>query len=357
MTRVLVVAFEDHPSTRLRILQYIPRLEQHGLGFEVFLIPYGRRADMHELTASVEAADVVFVQRVVDRDVLRVLRKSARPVVYDLDDGVHYVRQSQYWRTKHPRELRERLIPVYRQIFRGGKYYSSQRRLLKEMTDLATAMIVGNEWLRDDLGLDSRAVVLPTAVWLDMPVKRHQQHVPITVGWVGVRSNLFHLGLLDEAFRALHTRHGDHLELVVVSSEEAKVPALRTRFCRWRLEDESDSVLDFDIGIMPLQDDPFSRAKCAFKAILCMAHGVPVVASPVGANASLIRSGDNGFLASSTAEWVASITALAEDALLRAEIGKRARATIERDFNAAVVAPELARVLTSAVSNGAVRTA
>src|SRR5687768_16958077 len=104
---------------------------------------------------------------------------------------------------------------------------------------------------------------------------------------------------------------------------------------------------------MPLQDDPFSRAKCAFKAILCMAHGVPVVASPVGANASLIRSGENGLLAASTDEWVASISALVDDASLRARLGGEARATIEQDYSADTIVPRLSRILVDAADTRA----
>jgi glycosyltransferase involved in cell wall biosynthesis len=352
LKRLLVIAFdgEVNPSTRLRILQYIPSLEEAGFHVTTRFVPYGGTAQSDELAAEVRAADLVFVQRVLDREVLRVLRRAGKPVVYDLDDGIHYIRQSQYKRLQQPDGLRDRLLPVYRLIFRGGKHYSSQRRPLAKMIELATSVIVGNEWLRGELALGSRVAVLPTAVWLKgVPIKRHEDHIPTTIGWIGVRSNLFHLEMIGDVLEELGRRYASAVELAVVSNERIDVPVIRTRFIPWSLETESDAVLGFDVGLMPLQDDPFSRAKCAFKAIFCMSRGVPVVASPVGANADLIRSGQNGYLASSADEWLRGLTSLVEETTLRRELGAAARSTIEHDFSAEKIAPRLERVLLNAV--------
>ncbi len=193
--------------------------------------------------------------------------------------------------------------------------------------------IVGNNWLFDELGLSNdRAIVCPTSVWLEsVECKVHDNHEPVRLGWIGVRSNLYHLDLLADAFATLAERLPGQVEIVIVSSEPVQTP-LSTRFIPWSLETESASVLSFDIGLMPLQNDPFSRGKCAFKAIMCMSHGVPVIASPVGANADLIEHGRNGWLASSTDEWVAGVRALVDDVARRAEMGRQARVSIERGY-------------------------
>jgi glycosyltransferase involved in cell wall biosynthesis len=96
---------------------------------------------------------------------------------------------------------------------------------------------------------------------------------------------------------------------------------------------------------MPLQDDPFSRGKCAFKAVFCMSRGVPVIASPVGANTTLIDHGENGWLATSTDDWIEGISALVEDVSLRSRMGRLARETIEEGYSAASVAKKLATLL------------
>ena len=85
----------------------------------------------------------------------------------------------------------------------------------------------------------------------------------------------------------------------------------------WSLATETTDILNFDIGIMPLRDDEWSRGKCAFKALQMMALGVPVVASPVGANQEVIQDGANGFLAQGAEAWVAKLSRLIDSPTLR----------------------------------------
>jgi glycosyltransferase involved in cell wall biosynthesis len=56
-----------------------------------------------------------------------------------------------------------------------------------------------------------------------------------------------------------------------------------------------------------------------------MAAGVPVVASPVGVNRSLIESSGGGLLATGSGEWEAAIRELAGSPAMRAEMGDRGR--------------------------------
>ena len=114
---------------------------------------------------------------------------------------------------------------------------------------------------------------------------------------------------------------------------------------------ESDSVLSFDIGIMPLQDDPFSRGKCAFKAVFCMSRGIPVVASPVGANKRLIDHGSNGWLAAGTGDWIEGISVLTEEVARRAEVGKSAPSRVEQGYSAERASNTLAHVLRAAAGD------
>jgi glycosyltransferase involved in cell wall biosynthesis len=348
--RVLVLAYDGelNPSTRLRILQYVPALARNGVEVStLFLERQGRaRAFGRRLDRALSDVEVVFVQRVLTREVVRRLSRSRLPVIFDLDDAVHYIRESQYPRTLSPTNTADKVRNVYRSVLRGSRFHSSRKRLLDKMLDIATTTIVGNQWLFEELGLnEDRAVIIPTSVWLHgVPTKRHGPHRPVVVGWIGVKSNLYHLDALSDAFAALHERYKDEVELKIVSSATVKTP-LVTRFVPWSLESESASVLSFDIGIMPLHDDPFSRGKCAFKAVFCMSRGVPVVASPVGANTALIEHGVNGWLASSTDDWIHGISVLAEDTEARARMGRLARKTIEDRYSAADVAENLSQVL------------
>ena len=97
-TRVLLISSETDPSTRLRILQYVPTLAVEGFSFETVFITPGNR-EKEPTAEKLARSDVIFVQRFLSRDLLRTLRRSGKPVVFDFDDALHYIRPPQYFRT------------------------------------------------------------------------------------------------------------------------------------------------------------------------------------------------------------------------------------------------------------------
>ncbi len=88
-------------------------------------------------------------------------------------------------------------------------------------------------------------------------------------------------------------------------------------------------ISDFDISIMPLTDDDWSRGKGGTKILESMAMGIPIVASAVGENNHLVRDGENGFLAWNKDDWENKLAALIEDPLLRSRVGTSAREFVE----------------------------
>jgi glycosyltransferase involved in cell wall biosynthesis len=91
-----------------------------------------------------------------------------------------------------------------------------------------------------------------------------------------------------------------------------------------------------DISIAPLEiDNPFCQAKSELKYFEAAIFSVPVVASPTAPMRSAIRDGENGFLASTPADWRARLEALIESDSLRKSIGSCARQDAEARFYAA----------------------
>ena len=93
----------------------------------------------------------------------------------------------------------------------------------------------------------------------------------------------------------------------------------------WSEETQHAALATADIGLMPLQDDPYSRGKCGYKLLQYAAAGLPAVASPVGTNATILTTlglPDTD----STGGWVEAVSGileLSEDD--RATLGRRAR--------------------------------
>ena len=79
----------------------------------------------------------------------------------------------------------------------------------------------------------------------------------------------------------------------------------------------------------------------------------PVVASPVGANSTIVDEGKTGFLASSTAEWVKALRILKDDRALRLEMGRNGRSKVESKYSLQVAAPHLAAILAKSAKGSA----
>src|SRR5207245_1381275 len=155
----------------------------------------------------------------------------------------------------------------------------------------------------------------------------------VRLGWIGTSGNFRYLEQLEDVFGYLARSYGKSLRLTIVSSAAYHSKHLESEFIRWSLLRESDSILRFDIGLMPLKDDLFAQGKCAFKAVLCMAHRIPTVISPVGMNTDVIDHGKNGFLARTRPEWVDCLSRLIEDYELRARQGEEALNTVRARFS------------------------
>lgn len=208
----------------------------------------------------------------------------------------------------------------------------------------AAAVIAGNEYLADWARTWSANVtVIPTPVDTDRHLPRPDRHTsrgPVVLGWVGSSTTSPYLRLLDRPLNML--AEGGTPRLRVIGGVYAHDAAL-VELLPYDLEAEPSQVADFDIGLLPEPDDPWSRGKGAFKAMLYMAAGVPVVASDIGVNREVI--GEGGFCVTSDEEWVARVRELAADPELRRRMGDAGRGRIEERYSLRVQAPRLAAVL------------
>ncbi len=114
----------------------------------------------------------------------------------------------------------------------------------------------------------------------------------------------------------------------------------RFHFLGFRV-DVKPSVADFDVAVVPsVYPDPLPRA-----VIESMALGKPVVAFDVGGVAEMLADGETGALVRGTPPDVPGLAAefvrYARDAALRARQGEKARARIERAFDAATQAKRI----------------
>ena len=332
--RVAILAEDGAVSacTRYRALQYVPRLTARLGRVDVLLhedlVPRSRgplargvyfarsaldycRVAVH-VAQAVKRYDAVLVQRGLyplgPGSIVRGLERFEGRVVFDLDDAVF---------ADSPVLLERPQIARW--------IYGPQQAL--RLLHRADATVVSTEALATMLPSWARAdAVIPTVPDPSCyPVAEHVQECPVRIGWAGSMRNRSYLEIVRSALEQLSADGIAKLE--VVSSEPWNGPS---NFRRWTIAEEATVFARFGIGIMPLPDTAYTRAKAGFKLLQYMAAGVPVVASPVGINRKLVGDSGSGFLAEDPADWERAIRLLAVDPALRAELGSRGRAFVER---------------------------
>jgi glycosyltransferase involved in cell wall biosynthesis len=195
----------------------------------------------------------------------------------------------------------------------------------------------GNEFLCSYARqFNQRVVYNPTTIDTDAlhvpPHTKWQSGKLITVGWTGSNSTLKYLKSLEPVLADLEKRCGS-VQFMVIADKPPALSLSRLIFKAWNRDTEIADLSQFDIGIMPLPDDDWTRGKCGFKALQYMALEIPAVASPVGVNPSVIDQGVNGFLPSSHEDWETQLLLLIENEDLRADFGRNGRRKVVDQYS------------------------
>lgn len=213
----------------------------------------------------------------------------------------------------------------------------------------ADLFIAGSSYLADRARRAGarRVEIVPTVVDIDRyPAARREASAnSVVIGWIGSPKTAHYLLSVK---RLLSRMTG--ISCVAIGAREDQVAGGPFKAKPWSEATEVDLLRRVDIGIMPLPDEPWTRGKCGYKLIQYMACGLPVVASPVGANTDIVRHGENGFLASTEGQWVEALARLVARPDLRRRMGSAGRELVESNFSLQVLAPRLEGLLRSLVA-------
>ena len=216
----------------------------------------------------------------------------------------------------------------------------------------ATTVVAGNDYLA---AYASRAgassvEVIPTVIDLALyPLKDSEIDTKaFIIGWIGSPSTARYLKEIAPALAELCK--GGRARVCLIGTGPIDLPKVPVEVIAWNENTEVDEIRHFDVGIMPLPDEPWARGKCGFKLIQYMACGLPVVASPIGVNSEIVDNGVNGYLATTTDEWVTALESLMADAELRRQMGAAGRKRIEEKYCLAVTAPRFVEILKQCVA-------
>lgn len=271
--------------------------------------------------------DLIFIQKLnLPYPLLTMLRERNKNIVFDYDDL----------------------------CFDAGNQDSIVRALRQYKR-----IIAGNGYLADiAIGAKDRegVSIIPTAIDCNFYSFKEKavNKRPVVIGWAGSGENhLRHLGLLVAPLRELLKKYDFVFNLLGAMRSERILGlfaflGLKLNAIDWlAMDDLPGAIQEFDIGLMPLQDDLQARGKCGFKLLQYMATGAAVVASPVGVNTQIIRDGENGLLAANESEWIEKISSLIDGPQLRKRLASNARKSVEDRYSLDTVSDALFDTLES----------
>jgi glycosyltransferase involved in cell wall biosynthesis len=262
--------------------------------------------------------DILFVQRVlVPVRVQKILAMLNRNVVFDFDDALFLNPDSRFVARLDSWIRMSRMVTLEND-FTGGYASRFNSNILK-----VTGPIECNRYRpRESAGSAGRTVI----------------------GWIGSHGTARFVKPLEDTMRRLSARHKG-LEIHLIGAPEGCLQVDGVAVKRWSLDTEVADLREFDIGIMPLSDDEWSKGKGGYKLLQYMSMGIAPVASAVGINNEIISDGLNGFLIKSDDEWYAKLSALIEDQDMRRSMGREARKTAVERYSYEAYTPVLAEKL------------
>ena len=312
-------------SSFYRVYQYVEPLREHGISLQC------AEARTFSNWRSLAEFDLVLLQKqLLGWRKFSQLEKNSRQLAYDLDDAIwlpqkgrhHFLTQLRLWIRIRKQLATVQLCIAANQVLAGHTRRLGARRV--EVLPMA----------------------LPAANW-PKPVPR-SDGAKVVLGWSGAPPNLAYLERLEPALREVLARH-PNAELHVYCGKKPAFTNLPFRHFPFQPGTEAEVIRGFDIGLLPLPDDPFASAKSPIKALQYFACGVPAVATPVGATKELVQSGVTGRWAESEEEWVKGLSELVERAELRWKLGSNARRFFEERHALESVAPRFAEILRGTV--------
>jgi glycosyltransferase involved in cell wall biosynthesis len=301
------------PSSRLRVRNYLRLLDPECYAWKIRPIP-NSIFSRPSLFVDAHRADLVFIQKKLFHSWELPFLSGRLGMIYDFDDMVMLPGRDKY----KPEDAQ------------SGK----RRRRFERTIAQAKIVITGSQYLKEQVGAaQTKALIIPTPVdSVGQPVKHHAESNRVVMGWIGTRGNLHYLKDLEPVFSRLAKRFPG-LTLMIVSDGFFDPEGISILKKNWCLDEETADLLRFDLGLMPLSDDPWARGKCGFKILQYMSAGLPVVASPVGVNTEIIRHDENGLLAADHGEWESSLERLIRSVELRRRLGEAGRQTIRQRYD------------------------
>jgi glycosyltransferase involved in cell wall biosynthesis len=209
---------------------------------------------------------------------------------------------------------------------------------IPSISRIADHIITGSPYLTDFFKKYIPTVTeIPTSIDFDKYVHAPEMDVRagvFSVGWLGSNSTSKNLIELIPAFQEISAKYDSVLfQFCGISPDvAAQFKNFRFEILEWSPLNELELLKRIQVGIMPLEMNPFNNGKCGFKLIQYMAMGKPTISTPLAANIKIDHQNGNLF-ATSYEEWVKEIEYAFENYESFKEVGKKNQITVRKDYS------------------------
>jgi len=326
-------------ATRYRVSQYLPFLEERGIKYKVFSITSDfmthymiKSPEMNFFNRLVyyifflterfvrswfvilKAAsyDRIFLQRVTfPLKLERLLSRRNANIIFDIDDAI-------FMPDLQKNDLLTRL-----------KSFIKEKEV-KAVLKISKCVIVENEYIKNYV-----LQFCPHVYKIPGPIDTNRYFVKdktrknnIVIGWIGSPATTSYLGILDNVFIKILEKYPD-VSLHLIGVGNYPLNNRRVRRIPWSYDTEITELQKFDVGLMSMPDNEWTRGKLGCKMLQYMALGIPTVCSDTETNREIIINGVSGFLVKTENEWFDALSKLIDSYELRIRLGRNARNVIE----------------------------
>ena len=285
-------------------MELIPYLEARGFSCESCCLDDVKFSSLNDY-------DLVIIQKklLTLYNYLK-LKQLKVPIVFDLDDAI-----------------------FFRDKPKSGSYESSTRQSrFNNVSKLVQGFICGNDYLASFCPDDKAKIVVSSSVPHEVVQKDYTiVNQPPIIGWVGSQSTL---PMLENILEDLYlTNQKFPFELHVIADKKLQSVYDNFKIVNhiWTKESQEKIIASFDIGIMPLEETPWNKGKCAYKLLQYMASSVVAAGSDIGMNSELIKDNFNGVLIKQ-GQWQEGLLKLLKSPSLRKSLAEQGRKTILENY-------------------------
>ncbi|MEO5946847.1 MAG: glycosyltransferase [Chitinophagaceae bacterium] len=255
--------------------------------------------------------DIIWQNRLVLPHHFFFENKFSKPLVFDFDDAI---------------------------------WLNEGEKQVKAAISRAAMVFVGNHYLAEYASKFNKNInIIPTTIDTIKLFPLNNESENFNIGWIGSESNFKYLEIIKPAVLDFLSKNNDSRFTIVSSTKPPQLNFDNNQviFKQWSADKENELINEFSVGLMPLENNNWTKGKCSYKMLQYMACGKPVIVSPVGMNNQLLAAGDIGYAAVNQQDWFNAIAEIKNNKKAAMQNGNNGRELVERDYSCTVMSTKI----------------